>query len=165
MKIMSVQGLGRRFFSGSNVRQFHARGRNISSQPLTDAASTRPPPPSPPPSKQRIPRSHDLKLVEIPRLPVFGSMIPFHSGMKVDLNDINGSFRRMHATYGDFYSLGMPGVGPDWYGTVYMTSDPGEMIKVLRQEGTYPSGAVENQWLFRWWVKSRNFKVAGFYGR
>jgi hypothetical protein len=170
---MRAHLLGKRFFIGNRGLHLSPRKigfpRPLSAQPAVSAAeSARPPPPPPPvpPTRhEQGTRGQVPKLVEIPKLPLVGSMIPFHSGLKMDLRDMNGSFRRMNATYGDFYSLGMPGVGPGWCGTVYMTNDPGEMVKVLRQEGTYPSGAVENQWLFRWWVQSRNFKVAGFYGR
>jgi acetone carboxylase gamma subunit len=71
----------------------------------------------------------------------------------------------MSKTYGDFYSLGIPGVGSDVYGTFYVTNDPAEMIKVIRQEGAYPYGAAEEQWLLKAWMKARNFTAGGIYGR
>jgi hypothetical protein len=88
-------------------------------------------------------------LVEIPRPPLFGSMLPFHSGFKIDPADVNRTFRKMSEWYGTFYSLGLPGVGQGWDGTLYVTGDPDQMIKVLRQEGMYPSGAGEKQWVLK----------------
>jgi hypothetical protein len=105
------------------------------------------------------------QLVEIPRLPLFGSMLPFHSGFKIDPADANGTFRKMSETYGSFYSLGLPGVGQGWEGTLYVTDDPDQMMKVLRQEGMYPSGSGERQWVLKEWFRSRNFKTAGMYER
>ena len=105
------------------------------------------------------------KLVEIPRLPLFGSMLPFHSGFKIDSADANGTFRKMSETYGSFYSLGLPGVGQGWDGTLYVTGDPEQMMKVQRQEGMYPAGAGERQWVLKEWFRSRNFKTVGMYER
>lgn len=105
------------------------------------------------------------KLVEIPSLPLFGSMLPFHSGFRIDPADANGTFRKLGETHGSFYSLGLPGVGKGWDGTLYVTGDPDQMMKVLRQEGSYPAGAAENQWVLKEWFRSRNFKTAAMYER
>jgi hypothetical protein len=71
----------------------------------------------------------------------------------------------MNAEYGNFYSVGMPGLGTGLYATVYMVTDPEEFVKIVRQEGTYPSGAIENQWVSKAWVKSRGWKIEAFFGR
>jgi len=47
------------------------------------------------------------KLKQIPRLPVLGSMVPFHSGLPpLEPNQINNWFRGLHEAHGPFYAFG-----------------------------------------------------------
>ena len=39
------------------------------------------------------------------------------------------------------------------------------MLKVLKMEGTYPSGIIEGFWPLSTWAKRRGYRVAEFYGR
>ena len=116
-----------------------------------------------------IPEQHTHEqhptLVEIPSVPLFGSMISAISGLKVDPTDFVGSWRKWTDDYGPFYSLGVPGLGSGSHGTAYVTTDPDQLHKVLKQEGSFPAGLVEGQWLFKEWAKRRNYKCIGFYGR
>lgn len=105
-------------------------------------------------------------LVRVPTLPFVGSTISMHSGLpKLKQNDLINSFREIFAKYGPFFSFGMPGVGAGSHGVVYVVRDPAEMMKVLKLEGSYPSGQAERQWVFKEWVSSRDFGTKGFYQR
>jgi len=59
----------------------------------------------------------------------------------------------------------MPGFGSGIDGTIHVVRDIAEMQKVLRSEGTYPSGAVETEWPIRQWMKERNYATQGLFGR
>lgn len=67
----------------------------------------------------------------------------------------------MHAKYGDFYELGIPGVGVGVKGLCYVIQDPHEMASILREEGQYPSGAAEFAWAFGKYMADRNMAVGG----
>jgi cytochrome P450 len=51
--------------------------------------------------------------------------------------------------YGDFYTMGIPGIGAGINQTVYIVQDPQEMMKVLKAEGKFPSGAAQTAWALR----------------
>lgn len=108
----------------------------------------------------------NVPLVEIPKLPLLGSMVPAYSKIpKMDPNKMTDYFRKLNQTYGPYYSFGMPGLGGgDIYNTIYVVRDPAEMMKVLKQEGTYPSGGVEDVWPLHAWMKSRpDFQASGLF--
>lgn len=71
----------------------------------------------------------------------------------------------MHDRYGSFYSLGFPGLGKGLHGTLYVLDDPHEMLKVLKMEGKYPSGIIQNQWPMPSWVEGKENRFSEFYGR
>lgn len=68
----------------------------------------------------------------------------------------------MHRRYGDFFTMGIPGTGSkkDSHGTVYMITDPAEMVKVVRAGGSFPSGVVEGLWVIKRWQKLRKMQSA-----
>lgn len=106
-------------------------------------------------------------LKEIPSLPILGSTLaPWYSGLeKIDLQRFVWWWRATHLQHGPFYSMGVPGLGPGLQSRLYVVRDPNEMLKVLKQEGTYPSGVVEQIWPIRDWMKQRSFGAAGFFDR
>ncbi len=92
------------------------------------------------------------KLVEVPSLPGVGSLLRSYSGIP-PLDQPYTFWPQMRRQYGDFYTLGMPGLGSDTCSrhTCYVLQDPREMMKVLRSEGSYPSGLAQGSWgIFRW---------------
>lgn len=106
------------------------------------------------------------KLVKVPALPIFGSMIPSYSGTPKLSPDILSWWTAMHRQYGPFYQMGFPGLGVGLFKTMYVISDPTEMMKILKQEGSYPSGIVESQWPIRSWAKDHGFEcIQGLYSR
>lgn len=60
-------------------------------------------------------------------------------------------------------SRGRFGAGLD--GTVYIVRDPHEMLKVLKQEGAYPSGAIQKEWPTITWMEKRHFSSVGLFGQ
>jgi len=101
-------------------------------------------------------------LKEIPSLPVFGSLVSAYSGIPAFNPDKFDKFwRNLHKEYGPFYSVGVPSFGSGLRGTLHVVRDPAEMLKVLRQEGTYPSGIVEKEWpLINWMERKKYSSVA-----
>ncbi len=90
-----------------------------------------------------------VKLHDLPKLPFLGSLIPQHSGVdKFDLSKTYDWWYGSHSKFGNFYSIGMPGMGKGIYGTAYIMTDPNEYMKVLRKEGQHPFGAVMSEWPF-----------------
>ena len=90
-----------------------------------------------------------VKLHSVPKLPFVGSIIPQHSGVdKLDLTKSYDWWLTNRQKFGDFYSLGLPGLGKDIVGTTYVLTDPNEYMKVLRKEGQHPFGAVMTEWPF-----------------
>jgi hypothetical protein len=63
----------------------------------------------------------DTKLVEIPKLPFVGSMISSFSGiLPMDESKTFETWSELRRRrFGDFYSIGIPGVGEGWYFTLY----------------------------------------------
>ena len=79
------------------------------------------------------------RLVEIPSLPYLGSMVSQHSGApEYDPSKTLEMFPELTKRFGEFYSIGLPGVGVGTHGTIVVLQDPHEMTKVLRSEGSTP---------------------------
>jgi len=95
------------------------------------------------------------KLKQVPSIPFLGSMIFFDrtSPYKFWLN--------ISKEYGDFFTIGLPGMGKGLHGTTYVIADPKEMLKVLHNEGTYPSGAIQAHWPTKKWLKEIDSPLGG----
>jgi len=90
------------------------------------------------------------KLSKVPSLPFLGTLLHQYSGTpKLDMTDAYSYHPECRRRFGDFYTIGFPGFGTGSHGTVHVTTDPNEMNKVVRSEGSYPSGVVENLWMIR----------------
>lgn len=64
----------------------------------------------------------------------------------------------MRKQYGDFYKMGIPGLGKGIHGTMYVLTDANEMMKVIRQERgrqPYPRGIVESEWPLIHWLNDK----------
>jgi len=101
-------------------------------------------------------------LAKVPSLPLFGSIkapkyldLPEHVPHKM-----LEFWPEMKRRYGDFYSMGMPGLGLGLHGTVHVIHDPKEMVKLLRREGSHPGGTVEFAWAPIKYGKDRNHASA-----
>ena len=92
------------------------------------------------------------KLNHAPKLPIVGSL-PF---FPPDESDMYGYLNRRREKYGEWYSFGAPGFSRSIFGTVFLMNDPHEFVKVVRGEGTYPSGIVEYLWPIRAALKECN---------
>ena len=91
--------------------------------------------------------SRELELVEIPSLPFVGSLIPQHSGAPpYSLDKMYETSIARREKFGDFYSYGLPLLGVGVRGTLYHLTDPSEMVKVIRAQGSYPSGMTQLTW-------------------
>jgi hypothetical protein len=90
------------------------------------------------PALNLVQESHP-KLNEVPSLPYVGSTIHQYSGFHLDLDNITKTWRDLSKTNGPFYSIGLPGLGTtDANGTCYVIQAPHEMLKVLKQAGSFP---------------------------
>lgn len=88
-------------------------------------------------------------LYNVPKLPFLGSIVPQYSGTdKFDLSKTYDWWYGNHEKFGNFYSIGLPGMGKGLDGTAYVVTDPNEYMKVLRKEGKHPFGAVMTEWPF-----------------
>jgi len=95
------------------------------------------------------------KLVKTKTLPFFGSSISWYSQTpEFDRFDMYMYSRKMREKFGEFFSFGRLPMGSGLHGTIHVLIDPEEMLKVVRSEGAYPSGAVSNLWLFRRLLKN-----------
>mmetsp|Transcript_2399 Transcript_2399/g.6952 ORF Transcript_2399/g.6952 Transcript_2399/m.6952 type:complete len:564 (-) Transcript_2399:181-1872(-) len=92
------------------------------------------------------------KLNHAPKLPIVGS-IPF---FPPDESDMYGYVNRRREKYGEWYSFGVPGFSKSVFGTMFLMNNPNEFVKVVRGEGTYPSGIVEHLWPIRTALKECN---------
>jgi len=91
-----------------------------------------------------------LNLKHVPALPLVGSMIPQHSGLpKLELGRQYENNNTIRERFGNFMTLGVPGIGVGWRGTMYNIFSPSEMMKIVRSEGDTPSGFVEKLWAWR----------------
>lgn len=105
-------------------------------------------------------------LVHVPSMPVFGSVISAYSGLPpVDFTRMIEVWRKIHQQYGPFYSIGLPSVGVGWLQRVYILRDPNEMLKVLKQEGTYPAGLIQTEWPLIAWIEKKGYESVGFFGQ
>ena len=106
---------------------------------------------------------HHPKLNEVPSLPLVGSVgIPIYSGTPpLKWAAIYDFHTEMHRRFGDFYRFGAIGFGDsnDIYRNSFVITDPNEMLKVVRDQGIYPSGAIQNQWAPIKWHKERGFAI------
>jgi hypothetical protein len=90
------------------------------------------------------------ELKHCPALPFLGSTVPAYSkapGMKP--TEMYDFWPAMTRQFGEFYTYGMPGIGAGINQTVYIIQDPYEMMKVLKSEGKFPSGAAQSAWGIR----------------
>ena len=106
------------------------------------------------------PKAAHPKLVEVPSLPGVGSLVRAYSGIP-PLDKPYEFWPQMRKQFGDFYTMGMPGLGSDdcIKSTVYVVQDPKEMMKVLRSEGAYPSGMAQGSWGIFKWEKDAGFEI------
>jgi cytochrome P450 len=87
------------------------------------------------------------KLVRVPTLPFFGSTLTQYSGTPpMELTNLYEFSRDMKSKFGEFYTYGVPGFGKGLHGILHVITDPHEMLKVIRAEGSHPSGAVQTMW-------------------
>uniref|UniRef100_A0A7S1ZHZ6 Cytochrome P450 n=1 Tax=Trieres chinensis TaxID=1514140 RepID=A0A7S1ZHZ6_TRICV len=111
------------------------------------------------------------KLVKVPSLPLLGSSIPAHTGAPPHAqSQIFEYWPEMRRRFGDFYSMGMPGLGVGTHGTVHVLTCPHEMMKVIRHEGKFPSGIIQSQWALIKYLKEDDSLLVqgednGFFGR
>jgi CMP-N-acetylneuraminic acid synthetase len=66
----------------------------------------------------------------------------------------------MAKRFGDFYTIGMPGIGAGINQTIHVISDPYEMMKVLKSEGKFPSGAAQSAWGIRKIMQELGYQAA-----
>lgn len=132
-------------------------------RPMDHARSFSAPAASPP---DATPTTTHPPLKIIPSLPLVGSMIPFHSGLPaMQEGRFIESWRTMLQQGGPFFRMGFPGFGTGSHGIAYVVRDPHEMLRVLKQEGAFPSGIVEKEWPMIAWMKNRQYTSIGLLGR
>eukprot|EP00804_Cyclotella_cryptica_P008771 CCRYP_015621-RA/>CCRYP_015621-RA protein AED:0.02 eAED:0.02 QI:311/1/1/1/0.5/0.33/3/287/576 len=126
----------------------YRNGRHLSSCPVTGASDAAP-----------TSFSNKVELQEVPTLPHMGSLVSFYSNTpEIDLNSFYDFYPAMRKRYGDFYKMGIPGLGKGSRGMLYVITDPNEMQKVIRQEKAkqpYPRGIVEAEWPLIDWLHSK----------
>ncbi|KAL7511310.1 hypothetical protein ACHAXN_011079 [Cyclotella atomus] len=130
-----------------------ASARHLSSCPITSSSNSQ--------SSFTSSSNHaNVQLQHIPSLPYLGSLIPQYSSIPTfgptTYYDFYPTIRKR---YGDFYSIGIPGLGKGSHGTMYVITDANEMQKVIRQERAsqpYPRGVVESEWPLVHWLRSKN---------
>jgi len=99
------------------------------------------------------------ELKELRKYPLVGSMLP----IPWDGNTLP-FFRKLMKENGPFFSFGMPGLGSDdIYGTLYVIRDPQEMLRLLKKEGQYPSGAVQRIWPSIHTLKLNGYNSVGLF--
>lgn len=90
------------------------------------------------------------QLKHCPALPFLGSTVPFYSNAPaLDTSTTYDYWPEMTRRFGEFYTMGIPGIGAGVKQTVHVIQDPQEMMKVLRSEGQFPSGAAQTAWAMR----------------
>lgn len=101
--------------------------------------------------------------VKVPSLPYLGSVgATTYSGMTpLEFSKLFEFLPDMRRRFGDFYSFGFPGMGSrnDSHGTLYVTHDPNEMLKVVRDQGPLPEGLITGQWGLIKWYKDNGFEI------
>lgn len=114
---------------------------------------------------QSIASSGRVELKEVPSWPVVGSFFSIIPGIGTYVQDYynipaiaKGNayefYSTMNKRFGDFYRIIIPG-----FGQVHTLNEPSEMIKVLRQEGSYPRGGVTSLTPFIRWAKERDLNL------
>jgi cytochrome P450 len=106
-------------------------------------------------------------LVTLPMLPIIGSLVPQYSGVPPNIMDPYQFWVALRRKFGGFIKMGLPNFGrcDDLFRSIYIISDPKEMMKVIRSGGSYPSGIIEVLWANKKWQKTRGFKTEEFFGR
>lgn len=106
-------------------------------------------------------KSGHPKLVEVPTLPMFGSMLHQYSGTPQlkDQSKLHNYHSELRKRFGDFFSYGIPGIGDGLHGKIYSVSDPNEMMKVVRSEGATPTGFIERLWPLKKTMKLSDSKM------
>lgn len=100
------------------------------------------------------------ELVDIPSLPIIGSMVSHHSNIpKFEQTKMHRVWREMRGKFGGFYKMGLPFApfAGFWDPQVYIIQDPVEFSKVIRSEGVYPGSSVDSLWM----AKHGSPQVAG----
>lgn len=106
------------------------------------------------------PSDHHPTLKKVPSMPIFGSFFSAVPLIGEKLSEYYGvpilkadnayeHYPLMRQTYGDFYQICIPGQGKGPRGETVVLTDPHEMLKVLRNEGSHPRGGVEGLWPFQ----------------
>lgn len=107
---------------------------------------------------------NEVKLKHVPSLPFFGSLIPQYSNIPTySTRKCYEYYPAIRKEYGDFVTMGFPGIGNGLHGTMYVVTRPEEMLKILHREGKYPSGAVEGEWPIRKYFEETNSSLAGLF--
>ncbi len=90
------------------------------------------------------------KLVNVPSYPFVGSIIPQLSGTPKNIKQAYEYWSGMRQKFGDFYTMGMPFASrKDSHGTIYIFTDPREMVNIIRKGGLHPSGLLETLWVIK----------------
>ena len=107
------------------------------------------------------------KLHRIPSLPIIGSLIPQHSGLNMLelIRDPYKFYIDIRNKFGDFSSFGVPGLGKGLHGTMYVLTDPHEMHKVVRKEGSHPQGLLNFNWPVHQFLLNQQSDLADFFQR
>jgi len=119
-------------------------------------------------SMDHLPFTETPELKHVPSLPIFGSMLTWHSGIPGNsFSQPYNFWPEMNKRYGGFYRIGLPGGGrrDDIRRTAYVITDPREVVKVIRNTGQFPSGILEAFWVNIKWMKSRGFASLGLFKR
>jgi len=80
-------------------------------------------------------------------------------------SSIFGFWPEVHRQYGDFYSIGIFGLGAGATGDCYVIQDPVEMAKIVRREGQHPAGAAEFTWPIITYCKEHDQSIGHLLGR
>jgi len=144
------------------MRHLSAASSSASGCPITGTSSSSSVPPSSSSSSSSSTNQTRVQLREVPTLPYLGSVIHQHSGIP-PLNPAKflDFYTEMRRRFGDFYKIGLPGIGKGRDGITYvLLTDPAEMQKVLRQERgrgppPYPRGVFESDWPLAHWLRER----------
>jgi len=96
----------------------------------------------------------EVELVDIPKLPFIGSMIPQYSNtVPYNFDSVYTYWYESRKKFGDFYCMGFPGMGKGITGETYVMTDANEFMKVLRKEGSFPYGLLTDLWPFQEYYK------------
>jgi len=156
-----------RFSSGAQtkVRIHPATGYNRFQLPIQHLSST-----CPFDVNEDSPKEHP-PLVHIPSLPFLGSTLSWYSNApKIRTGNDYNFWLELRKRFGDFYTIGLPGFGNGVHGTAHIVTDAKEMAKVIRSEGKYPSGVIQQQWALKKIMKEGDHVLTrggqdGFFGR